>query len=461
MFNIIIFLSLVLFLANCSSEEGPQINNNNSIKETIPKPTPHTDITTTIFWVGEEANILTNGNISNIASAWDENWLQNYGGINTSSPKENPFYFALPFNDFDQNGERKKNLESFIPWAKDYDLKSQNSICKNRWIKITKGVKTAYAQWEDVGPFGEQDEAYVFGSAPVKNQINSSAGLDVSPAVADYLGLNGLDKTTWELVDFVDVPAGPWLTTITTSNISNSWYKPDYKISWQWQLTGELNTNYNVSLYDIDLFDTSKEQISALQKEGKKVICYFSAGSFEAWRDDAVNFPDTIKGKKMDGWDELWLDISSNTLRPIMIERLELAKEKGCNGVEPDNVDGYTNNTGFNLSGSDQLEYNKFLAKEAHKRGLSIALKNDLNQIQELVKYFDFAVNEQCHKYNECDLLTPFIKEKKPVLNAEYNIALDKKKALCKDSNTREFQTLFLPLNLDDSLRESCRTDSF
>jgi hypothetical protein len=454
MFIKILFFTLTFLLLSCSKEGVSNSENMDNLKENSPKS--HTDIMTTIFWVGEEANISTNGNISNIASAWDENWLKNYSEPKTSSLKENSFYFALPFNDFDQNGERKENLESFIPWAKYYDLEGENSICKNRWIKITQNSKTAYAQWEDVGPFGEDDEAYVFGTAPVNNQINSTAGLDVSPAVAEYLNLTGLDKTTWELVDFVDVPTGPWLETITTSNIDNSWYKPNYKTSWQWQLSGTLNSNYDVDLYDIDLFDTSKEEIQSLQNEGKKVICYFSAGSFEAWRSDAESFSENIKGNEMDGWNELWLDISSDSLKPIMKERLTLAQEKGCDGVETDNVDGYDNLTGFNLTSSNQLSYNKFLAEEAHKRGLSIGLKNDLNQIDELIRYFDFAVNEQCHEYNECQLLTPFIKANKPVFNAEYNVAATDKDALCQDGRERHFQTLILPLNLDDSFRESC-----
>ena len=143
-----------------------------------------------------------------------------------------------------------------------------------------------------------------------------------------------------------------------------------------------------------------------------------------------------------------------------MKKRLDIAKNKGCDGVEPDNMDGYTNNSGFNLTSQDQLAYNRFIANEAHKRGLAVGLKNDLDQISELVEYFDFAVNEQCFEYNECDALLPFINHGKPVLTAEY---LDKyvnssseRAAICQESRDNQFSTLILPLDLNDSFRFSC-----
>ena len=245
-------------------------------------------------------------------------------------------------------------------------------------------------------------------------------------------------------------------------DLQPTWYKPDLNSSWQWQLSGDVNISYSVDIYDIDLFDSNSSLIASLQNDGKKVICYFSAGSYENWRDDKDDFPQDSLGLDMDGWaGEKWLDISHRGLESVMKARLDLAKEKGCDGVEPDNMDGYTNNTGFALSADEQLKYNKFIANEAHKRGLSVALKNDLNQIVELEPYFDFAINEQCHKYNECSMLQPFIDASKPVLNAEYsseyvdntNSARD---SMCADSLALNLRTLVLPMNLDDSFRISC-----
>ena len=221
-----------------------------------------------------------------------------------------------------------------------------------------------------------------------------------------------------------------------------------------------------MTVYDIDLFDTSPSDIQALQTEGHKVICYFSAGSFEDWRDDAAEFSSSVLGDTLDGWeDERWLDIRQSSVRDIMYARLQLAQTKGCDGVEPDNVDGYTNNSGFNLGYSDQLMFNRYLANSAHQLGLSIGLKNDLRQITDLVEYFDFAVNEQCFEYNECGYLAPFIDANKAVFNAEYESTYvdntSARDALCDDANQRQFSTLVLPLYLDDSFRYSCLSEPF
>ncbi|WP_456392112.1 endo alpha-1,4 polygalactosaminidase [Persephonella sp.] len=235
--------------------------------------------------------------------------------------------------------------------------------------------------------------------------------------------------------------------------------------TWYWQLyideTHPLRRDIPARLYDIDLFDVPESTIRELKAEGKIVICYFSAGSYENWRPDADRFPPEALGNPLDNWEgERWLDIRNTTVRQIMVDRLELARQKGCDGVEPDNVDGYVNNTGFDLTYNDQLEYNLFLAHEAHSRGLLIGLKNDLLQIKDLVDYFDFAVNEQCHQYNECDYLEPFIKQGKPVFNAEYDsiyvdnpVAFD---SLCEDARNRNFRTVVYPLNLDGSFVKSC-----
>ncbi len=197
-------------------------------------------------------------------------------------------------------------------------------------------------------------------------------------------------------------------------------YQPKVGARFQWQLSGTIDPSPEVDAFDLDLFDVPASTIAALQAKGRKVICYFSAGSYEAWRPDAANIPTAARGSKMDGWDELWLDVRSAGVRAVMKARLDLAKQKGCDGVEPDNVDGYANATGFSLSAADQLDYNKFLAAEAHARGLSIGLKNDLDQVKALEPYFDFAVNEQCLEYGECGMLSPFIAAGKAVFHVEY-----------------------------------------
>jgi hypothetical protein len=243
------------------------------------------------------------------------------------------------------------------------------------------------------------------------------------------------------------------------------WYRPSVAATWQWQLQpgadGTLNIAYDVEVYDIDLFDAPDDVIATLQAAGRRVVCYFSAGSFESFRVDAGEFQAAELGQTLETHaNERWLDVRSENVRRIILARLDLAAERGCDGVEPDNVDGFANETGFTLSGDDQLAFNRFLANEAHRRNLSVALKNDLDQILELVDYFDFSVNEQCHEYDECELLDPFIDAGKPVFNAEYEArwvnSATEREELCAEALGRDLRTLVLPLDLDDSFRFSC-----
>lgn len=231
-------------------------------------------------------------------------------------------------------------------------------------------------------------------------------------------------------------------------------WQPTPGTSWQWQLTGKLDTSVNADVYDIDLETNSASTIAQLQAQGRRVICYFSAGSFEPGRSDAGKFPAAVKGKKMDGWNELWLDIRDiDGLAPVMLARLDMAVAKGCDAVEPDNVDGYQNDTGFPLKAADQLAYNRWLADAAHERGLAIGLKNDLDQVKDLVSYFDFAVNEECFAWGECNMLLPFIQADKAVFGAEYDTPAS---SFCAKAN--ELDMDFIRKNLDlDAFRQSCR----
>ncbi|MEJ2621170.1 MAG: endo alpha-1,4 polygalactosaminidase [Candidatus Thiodiazotropha sp.] len=243
---------------------------------------------------------------------------------------------------------------------------------------------------------------------------------------------------------------------------SGNWYRPTVNTTWAWQLQGTLNTSYSVDLYDIDLFDTSAEEIANLQASGKRVLCYFSAGSYEAWRPDATEFDANDLGNNLDGWpDERWLDIRSYSVYTIMLQRLDLAVTKGCDGIEADNVTVFEEpDTGITANADDQLAFNRNLFNAAHQRGLTVALKNDLDQINEMIDYVDLIINEQCHQFNECDLLTPFITAGKPVLNAEYQSTYqDNPNPLCAESRAVDFRTLILSIDLDDSLYFNCDTD--
>jgi hypothetical protein len=202
-------------------------------------------------------------------------------------------------------------------------------------------------------------------------------------------------------------------------------WTPAAVTSWQWQLQGDIDTSVDAQMFDVDGFEVSRATVQALHDQSRAVVCYISAGSWERWRPDARDFPDSVKGAS-NGWPgERWLDIRKlRILRPIMRARLDLCAAKGFDAVEFDNVDGYQNRTGFPLTGGDQLRYNVFLANQAHRRGMSAVLKNDLGQVRDLLPYFDVALDEQCFQYDECNRLRPFVNAAKAVFTVEYRLAL-------------------------------------
>ena len=228
----------------------------------------------------------------------------------------------------------------------------------------------------------------------------------------------------------------------------SSWRAPAKGTAWQWQLTGTIDTSVNVPVFDIDGEDASAATVATLHAKGAKVICYFSAGSFENWRSDKAKFPASVKGKALDGWaGENWLDVRQlSVLLPIMEARIANCKNKGFDAVEPDNVDGYSNSTGFTISATDQIAYNKGLADLAHKYGLGIALKNDPAQVKELAPFFDFSVAEECAAYGECDDYAPFSAAGKAVLHVEYRGSLD---SICASTKPLGFSSMLKNLDLD------------
>jgi hypothetical protein len=224
-------------------------------------------------------------------------------------------------------------------------------------------------------------------------------------------------------------------------------WRPAPRTTWQWQLSTPVDQSVPAKMFDIDLFDNSASVVASLHRRGDKVICYLDAGTYENFRPDAGRFPKSVLGKT-NGWPgERWLDIRQlSVLEPIMRARFQMCKNKRFDGVEADNVDGYTNSTGFALSGADQLTYNTWLARTAHSLGLSIALKNDLDQARQLQPIFDYALDEQCFEYTECSLLRPFVAAHKAVFEVEYNLSPVQ---FCRQSRSDGFMSMRKDLNLD------------
>lgn len=244
------------------------------------------------------------------------------------------------------------------------------------------------------------------------------------------------------------LPAGVSKVPTPTSQIETANISLPQNATWHIQYSGEMDYNLDVDVYNIDLFDANVADIDQLRARGVFIMCYFNAGAKEDWRPDADQFPAEILGKEYEGWEgETWLDIRKiDLLAPVMSARLDLAAQKGCDGVDPDNVNGYVNDTGFPLTYSDQVAYNIWLADQAHARRLSIGLKNDLEQIPDLLPFFDWALNESCFTYNECDLLTPFKLAGKPVFVIEYEMQPE---AFCLKANELGFNAIQKKWELD------------
>lgn len=205
--------------------------------------------------------------------------------------------------------------------------------------------------------------------------------------------------------------AGTWKATPTTA-------------PWQWQLQGKVDTGVPACVFDVDGFETPRATVKALHASGRVAVCYLDVGSWESYRPDAKRFPRSVIGRRYEGFpDERWLDIAHfHRFAPILERRFRLCARKGFDAVEPDNVAGFENRTGFPLTAAEQLRFNRWVAARVHALGMAVALKNDPGQVRGLLGRFDFAIVEQCFQYEECDSYEPFVAAGKAVFEAEYEL---------------------------------------
>jgi hypothetical protein len=196
--------------------------------------------------------------------------------------------------------------------------------------------------------------------------------------------------------------------------------RPPSQATWWYQLDGQPSPAA-ARVVDVDGFDTRPRFVSRVHAVGGYAICYIDVGTWESWRADKARFPKSVLGRG-NGWPgERWLDIRRrDVLGPIMRSRMRMCRAKGFDAIEPDNVHGFQNATGFPLSAREQLAYNEWIARAAHRLGLAVALKNDLDQVASLARRFDFAIVEQCFEFNECTKLQHFTRAGKAVFDVEY-----------------------------------------
>ena len=236
-----------------------------------------------------------------------------------------------------------------------------------------------------------------------------------------------------------------------TTPSSPGWWRPLTGLTWQWQIgNDEIDTSIAADVYDIDMY-VEQAIINELHAKGRRVICYISVGSWEDWRSDQDQFPPEILGKEYEGWPgEKWLDIRQiEQLAPILRARLDLCKAKGFDAVEPDNMEIYTNDTGFPLTYADQLRFALWLADEAHQRGLAIGQKNAADMVADLVNVFDFAITEDYFYYGMAETMLPYIQTGKPVFAAEYTDLPGDFESFCRQSAQLGFSTILKNRELD------------
>lgn len=243
-------------------------------------------------------------------------------------------------------------------------------------------------------------------------------------------------------------PRRPWQVA-STNGVTR--YIPNVTSSFHVQLDGEPDFSLPVDVMETDLYFTTPANVAQLHANGSYAIAYMNTGAWQPGMPDSGEYPPSVIGTKpMQGWhEERWLDIRQIAiLRPIIHEKMQLAKDKGFDAVDPDNMDGYTNTDEFHLTKQDQIAFDKMVAEEAHSVGLAVMLKNSGDMMADLVNDFDGTVAEQAYKYNEAEIYQPMRDANKPVFVIEYN---KPKKSEIQDAINRGFNMIKAKKSLDRS----------
>jgi hypothetical protein len=303
-------------------------------------------------------------------------------------------------------------------------------VTTKKWVLLGDNVSVT-------DPTASRDLVFYLGGAlarfvdPATNRVR----VRLQTAKAKVAGTSGAIDAETLLVESGALPEHP------------GWH-PAVGTRWQYQLQGDVDPSvcatpwtggpcvrpeaFDIDLYDNDGTALNAAAVDAIHAMGAHAICYVSGGSIENWRPDASLFPKAVIGRS-NGWPgEKWLDIRRlDVLLPIMRARAQRCADAGFDAIEWDNVDGSSNHTGFPVTASDQVTYNRALAAIAHDVGLSVGLKNDVDQLTQLLPWFDFAVNEQCAQYHECDGYDAWVAAGKAVVQVEYSAALN---GFCPDA---------------------------
>jgi len=232
-----------------------------------------------------------------------------------------------------------------------------------------------------------------------------------------------------------------------------SYWQPEAGLSWQWELSTSVTTVLDVSVYDID-WESDASIVETLHAAGKKVICYVSVGSWEDFRPDAGDFPDSVIGNDYDGWPgEKYLDIRSEEVRALMAARFDICQEKRFDALEPDNMDVFElgSDAGFPLTRADGIDYAEWLAVAAHERGMGIGQKNASSLTATLEPMYDWALTESCYSDGDwCGDVEPYASADKPVFMCEYEAGSFND--ACGAWQSRGFSPILKTMDLDETV---------
>ncbi|KEQ72967.1 endo alpha-1,4 polygalactosaminidase precursor [Aureobasidium namibiae CBS 147.97] len=288
-----------------------------------------------------------------------------------------------------------------IPWIRRHPYRTLGAVAGTiALLGITLGVGLSVGLTNS-GDAPESSPTIVSAKRSAPAVASASPASVCKPGVLSVLGgVNVYANSTplWQ-----PLPGTPW--QIVLSSPVNAW-KPMVPA---------------LSIYDIDMYGNNALNIQQMHLQGIKVICYFSAGSWEVWRPDAGLFPPQDLGRDLSGWPgERWVNTDSKNVRDIMAERIRLAAEKGCDAVDPDNMDGFETNTGFPLNANTALDYLSFLSLTAAKYNMAIGLKNAGSIAANATCMVEFAIVESYIAHAECAIYQNFITAGKPVFQIEY-----------------------------------------
>lgn len=213
---------------------------------------------------------------------------------------------------------------------------------------------------------------------------------------------------------------------------------PTGTVSWDWQLNAtdaQIKVPAGVKLMDVDGFETSASKVAQLKASGVYTVCYINVGSYEPYRPDSAQYPDYLKLKADPDWPgEAFVDVNdvwkpNSVLASILRNRFKMCKDKGFDALEPDNLQN-DENTGGAITTQQQIDFNGWVADEAHAAGLAVFQKNGPDKIllrdklgRRMVDVFDGILNESCQQYAECNPLTEYVKRGKLALNVEYSVS--------------------------------------